>query len=189
MIYSWEVEGFVKKQKRERVWSKIKEDTKKWTHYLASNLHNVVLWNYAKCHCSTIILNSNKVRKENLCQCFGKFGKLSEKQPWRNFFLLIGTPPWISSKWFSEFCRVVTLLFEAAWLMLQPSRCKSSHPRCSVRKGVFRNFAKFTGKHLCQSLFLNKVAFLLKKRLWHRCFSVNFAKFVRASFYKTPLDD
>ena len=22
--------------------------------------------------------------------------------------------------------------------------------RCSVRKGVFRNFSKFTGKHLCQ---------------------------------------
>ena len=30
--------------------------------------------------------------------------------------------------------------------------------RCSVRKGVLRNFAKFTGKHLCQSLFFNKVA-------------------------------
>ena len=26
------------------------------------------------------------------------------------------------------------------------------------RKGVLRNFAKFTGKHLCQSLFLNKVS-------------------------------
>ena len=35
----------------------------------------------------------------------------------------------------------------------------------------------------CQSLFFNKVAglrpaTLLKKRLWHRCFSVNFAKFL-----------
>ena len=30
--------------------------------------------------------------------------------------------------------------------------------RCSVRKGVLRNFTKFTGKHLCQSLFFNKVA-------------------------------
>ena len=29
-----------------------------------------------------------------------------------------------------------------------------SHRRCSVRKGVLRNF---TGKHLCQSLFFNKV--------------------------------
>ena len=26
------------------------------------------------------------------------------------------------------------------------------------KKGVLRNFAKFTGKHLCQSLFFNKVA-------------------------------
>ena len=26
---------------------------------------------------------------------------------------------------------------------------RSSHRRCSVRKGVLRNFAKFTGKHLC----------------------------------------
>ena len=25
-------------------------------------------------------------------------------------------------------------------------------------KGVSKNFAKFTGKHLCQSLFFNKVA-------------------------------
>ena len=32
--------------------------------------------------------------------------------------------------------------------------------RCSVRKDVLRNFTKFTGKHLCQSLFFNKVASL-----------------------------
>ena len=35
---------------------------------------------------------------------------------------------------------------------------RSSHRRCSVRKGVFSNFAKFTGKHLRESLFFNKVA-------------------------------
>ena len=34
----------------------------------------------------------------------------------------------------------------------------STHRRCSVRTGVLRNVAKFTGKHLCQSLFFNKVA-------------------------------
>ena len=27
-----------------------------------------------------------------------------------------------------------------------------------MKKGALRNFAKFTGKHLCQSLFFNKVA-------------------------------
>ena len=41
---------------------------------------------------------------------------------------------------------------------------------CSVRKCVLRNFAKFAGP---------MPATLLKRRLWHRCFPVNFAKFLR----------
>ena len=57
--------------------------------------------------------------------------------------------------------------------------------------GDFKNFAKFTGKHLRKSLYFNKVpgvspATLFKKRLWHRCFPVTFGKFLRTSFYKTP---
>ena len=64
---------------------------------------------------------------------------------------------------------------------------RSSHRGRSVRKDVLRNFAKFTRKHLCRSLFFNKVAglrqlFLLKERLLHRCFPVNFAKFLRKPF-------
>ena len=51
---------------------------------------------------------------------------------------------------------------------------RSSRPEVFCKKGVLRNFAKFTGKHLRQSLLLNEV---FKKRLWHRCFPVNFAKF------------
>ena len=35
---------------------------------------------------------------------------------------------------------------------------RSSRPEVFCIKVVFRNFAKFTGKHLCQRLFLNKVA-------------------------------
>ena len=39
--------------------------------------------------------------------------------------------------------------------------------------------------------FFNKVAglrpaTLRKKRLWHSCFTVNFVKFSRTSFYRTP---
>ena len=66
---------------------------------------------------------------------------------------------------------------------------KSSRRRCSLRKDVLRNFAKFTGAHLCQSLFCDKVAGLkpedcnfMKKEIWHRCFAVNFAKFIRKPF-------
>ena len=67
------------------------------------------------------------------------------------------------------------------------SRLRSSHRRCSLKKGVLRNFAKFTRKHLCQRPFFNKVAGLrpaafLKKSLWHRCFHINFAKFLRTPF-------
>ena len=51
---------------------------------------------------------------------------------------------------------------------------RSSHQRCSMKKGLLRNFTKFTGKHLCQILFFNKVVF--------RCFRVNFVKFLRTPF-------
>ena len=64
---------------------------------------------------------------------------------------------------------------------------RSSRPEMFCKKGILRNFPKFSGKHLCQGLFFNKVAglrpgTLLKKRLWHRCFAVNFAKFLRIPF-------
>ena len=35
---------------------------------------------------------------------------------------------------------------------------RSSLPEVISKKGVLKNFAKFTGKHLCQNLFFNKVA-------------------------------
>ena len=37
--------------------------------------------------------------------------------------------------------------------------------RCSIKKVVFKNFAVFTGKHLCWSLFLKKLHNLLKYKL------------------------
>ena len=57
------------------------------------------------------------------------------------------------------------------------------------KKGVLRDFGKFTGKYLCQSLFFEKVAglgpaTLLKKRHWYMCFPVNFAKCLRTPFLK-----
>ena len=61
---------------------------------------------------------------------------------------------------------------------------RSSHRRCSVRKGVLTNFSKFTGKLLCQSL---RPATLFKKRLWHSCFPVNFAKFLGTPFLQKHL--
>ena len=72
-------------------------------------------------------------------------------------------------------------------LLVQFLIYRSSPPEKFCKKGVLRNFTKVTGKHLCQNLFFNNVAgprnaTLLKKRLWHRCFPVNFAKFLRTRF-------
>ena len=55
------------------------------------------------------------------------------------------------------------------------SLCRSSRPEVFCKKGVLRNFSRFTGKHLCQSLFFNKVvsespvsvSFLKKSPFFH----------------------
>ena len=76
------------------------------------------------------------------------------------------------------------------WFKLKRlQRIRSSYQRCFIIKGVLRNFSKFTGKQLCQSLFFNKVAgvrpaTLLRKRLWQRFFPVTFAKFLGTPFLK-----
>ena len=45
---------------------------------------------------------------------------------------------------------------------------RSSHRRFSVKEGVLRNFTKFTEKHLCQSLFFNRVT-LAQVFSWEFC--------------------
>ena len=59
---------------------------------------------------------------------------------------------------------------------------RSSHWRCSIKKVVLKNFAIFTGKQQCWSLFLNKNASLqywsfIRMRLQCRCFPMNIASF------------
>ena len=68
-------------------------------------------------------------------------------------------------------------------------RCLSE---VSCRERFPTNIAKFTGKHLCRSLFFDRdaglrTATLFNKRLWHRYFPVNFAIFLRTPFFRTPL--
>ena len=60
-------------------------------------------------------------------------------------------------------------------------------PEVFFKKGVLKNFASFTGKHLCWSLFFNKVADLrvcnfIEKRLQHRYIPVELAKFYEHLF-------
>ena len=66
-------------------------------------------------------------------------------------------------------------------------------PKVFVKiKCVLKNFAKFTGEHLCQSLFFNKDAgaacYFIKKQTVTKVFSCKF--FLKEHlFYRTPLGD
>ena len=59
-------------------------------------------------------------------------------------------------------------------------KLRSSHPEFLLHIGVLRNSAKFTGKRLWQSLFLNKVAGV--NPVADKCFPVNITKFLRTPF-------
>ena len=50
------------------------------------------------------------------------------------------------------------------------AKCRNSRPEVFCKKGVLGNFAKFTGKHVCQALLFNIVAGLDL----YRYFPVNF---------------
>ena len=61
-----------------------------------------------------------------------------------------------------------------------------------LQNRVVKIFAKFTEQHLCWSLFLIKLQpsgleLFLKKKLQHRCFPLNFVKFIRTPFFTEHL--
>ena len=92
---------------------------------------------------------------------------------------------------------------------------RSSCSKMFLKRGVLKNFAILTGKELCWSLFLiklqkgpkvltylqglveaaiRKIFFeniracdVIKRRLKHRCFSVNIVKFLRTPFFTKHL--
>ena len=60
------------------------------------------------------------------------------------------------------------------------------------KKYILRSFTKFTGKHLCQSLFSNKIAdlrpaTLLKKETLSQVFSSGFCKIFENTFFTEHL--
>ena len=114
----------------------------------------------------------------------------------------------------NHFCSVLTdlsnLLFllhkikQRMWKMFSPNsfqKCRSirpqmffrsSRPEMFCKEAVLRDFPKFTGKHLCQSLLITKVGGqswqLYLKRTLAQVFPVNFAKIWKNTFsYRTPL--
>ena len=75
---------------------------------------------------------------------------------------------------------------KVSFIIALPS--KSVVRRCSVKK-IFLKTSQNSQENTCARVsFFNKVAAfrtatLLKKRLWHKCFPVNFAKFLRTPFF------
>ena len=74
----------------------------------------------------------------------------------------------------------VELLANSAVVCIVTLCFQKQPPEVFYKKSVLRNFTKFTG-------IFNKVAGLrpatfFKKRLWYRCFPVNFVKLLRAPF-------
>ena len=64
---------------------------------------------------------------------------------------------------------------------------RSSRPKVFCEKGVLRNFVKFTGKYLCQSLFFNKASGLqlYLNEFQAQVFSCEFCE-ISKNTYRTP---
>ena len=70
------------------------------------------------------------------------------------------------------------LVFRPATLL---KRYRSSHQRCSIKRAVLKNFAMFTGKHLCRS-----PCNFLKKRL-QGCFFCEYCEIFKNTNFEKHL--
>ena len=89
-------------------------------------------------------------------------------------------------------CRLNSELIHHADGVIELPIIRSSRPEVFCRKCVLKNFAKFTGKHLWQSFFFNKVAGLrpsnfIKKETLPQVFSCEFCKIFKSTYFnRTP---
>ena len=86
-------------------------------------------------------------------------------------------------------CKILALVTWVAWVEILAWVLWVEWVLGVLLKSNIKSFAKFTGKHLYLSLWLNKVQaedlqIYLKRKLHHRCFLVNFAEFLRIPNYQ-----
>ena len=81
--------------------------------------------------------------------------------------------------WARKCCIVICILIVNAILVVQRRIDWSSHRRVFIKKSAPTHFSKFTGKHMCKSLFF--------KRLYYKFFPMNFPRFVRPLFLQNTL--
>ena len=81
----------------------------------------------------------------------------------QSVFLKIWTPFGLINLWrnsermFGELLEIYVTIVSQVSLNFDLVKDRSSHRRCSVKKRVLNNFAYFTAKHPCWSLFLTKL--------------------------------
>ena len=63
---------------------------------------------------------------------------------------------WINPSLAARFLKRVWPFWDIMHWKVKVRNWKSSHQKCSIKKGVLKYFAKLTGKHLRQSLFFKK---------------------------------
>ena len=98
--------------------------------------------------------------------------KLTHMYMWRR--LEMHGKFWLSTKWMIPFKKYHSKIY------------RNSRPEVFHKEDVLNKFGNFPGKRLCRSFLFNEVAdsrsaTLSKKTFWRRCFSVNFAKFLRTA--------
>ena len=69
----------------------------------------------------------------------------------------LGVLPIIATKQFCQFSykNQLTILLSTSTVVLHCYLFRSSRPEVFCKKGILRNFTKFTGKHPCESFFFN----------------------------------
>ena len=80
------------------------------------------------------------------------------------------------------------------WLHMDTQKVNflSTYQRCSIKKGILKNFTKLTGNHVCLSLIFNKVAghrpaTLFKKETLLQVFSWEFCEIFKSTFIAEQL--
>ena len=89
-------------------------------------------------------------------------------------------------------CDFYEFLLDSLTHFIPFPKVQKRSPRSVLSKKCSEKFRKFYRKTPVPESFFNKVvglkpATLLKKRLWYRCFPVNFVKFLRTLFFTEHL--
>ena len=146
----------------------------------------VVVWRWSAKHRSLKFFKF--IQKHHLHCCFFIIKLLAQclqfylKNPCPDIFLwFLGS---FSEHFFIEYLWAAASVYQILMRI-------SYTPEAGIWGVLWRNFAKFTGKHLCQSLFFNKVAglrpaILLKKKLWH-IFSCEFCEISKNTLFTEHL--